>query len=249
MGSTCSFREIGVVAVLNMSLVNVPLLLSEGIHNYKLSNTSRLSTTTIGIRITWIMAGSSFFSYSNFWAFYHQSCFRLFVFKCEESVKQDKINKQNLGSWLTTLRWRDRSECLLSKKGNTQAIFSAFFFPSYKPFVLSQDCSDNVGLFVVSYIILGWFTALLPQASHVGILTGVELNLCMAWVLNILIILSLLIPWKWNRFPFTCILLNFFNDVFQLHDIFAPLLSNVNLLSLAFMILYCKYWLFSLFSF
>ena len=79
--------------------------------------------------------------------------------------------------------------------------------------ILSQDCSDNVDLFVVSYNLRMVFTTSLK--SVIGILRGIELNLCMSWVLKYFNNIKSSNPWKWNSFPFTCVFFNFFNECFS----------------------------------
>ena len=102
-----------------------------------------------------------------------------------------------LADWLG--RWRDRSECLLRKKGNTQAIFSAFFCPSYNSFSgLLWQC----GFVCCSYNLRMVFTTSLKNV--IGILRCIELNLHMAWVLKYFNNIKSSNPWKWNSFPFTC---------------------------------------------
>lgn len=68
--------------------------------------------------------------------------------------------------------------------------------------ILSQDCSDNVDLFVVSYNLRMVFTTSLKNV--IGILRCIELNLHMAWVLKYFNNIKSSDPWKWNSFPFTC---------------------------------------------
>lgn len=78
--------------------------------------------------------------------------------------------------------------------------------------ILSQDCSDNVDLFVVSYNLRMVFTTSLK--SVIGILRGIELNLCMSWVLKYFNNIKSSNPWIHYIFSIIYIF-NFFQQWFN----------------------------------